>query len=91
MIPVGVLLCFILTILIKNICLELMSIIRLSTLPFPPVIVARGCTCLIAQTYISSNPASGLVLISPPVSNRELFGTMLPTQLIMSLNFQSRF
>ncbi|KAF8807558.1 hypothetical protein BYT27DRAFT_7165368 [Phlegmacium glaucopus] len=69
---------------------ELMSIIRLSTIPFPPVIVARGSSCLIAQTYISSNPASGLVLISPLVSNDELFGTMLPTQL-KEFNYEPKF
>jgi len=33
------------------------------------VIFARSSAALIAQHYISSNPASGLVLISPPTSN----------------------
>jgi len=73
-----------------NIYLELISIIRLSTIPFPPVIIARGSTCLIAQTYISSNPASALVLISPPISNDELLGTMLPTQL-KEFNYEPNF
>jgi len=51
---------------------ELKSVIRASFNPFPPVIFARGAACLITQTYISSNPASGLVLISPPASNNSL-------------------
>ncbi|KAF8912821.1 hypothetical protein CPB84DRAFT_1759588 [Gymnopilus junonius] len=60
---------------------ELFSRIRSSSIPFPPVIFSREATCLIAQTYISSNPASGLVLISPPINNAELIGTKLPTNL----------
>ncbi|KIK04234.1 hypothetical protein K443DRAFT_676002 [Laccaria amethystina LaAM-08-1] len=60
---------------------ELRSAIRLSTIPFPPVIVARSSACLIAQTYISSHPAAGLVLISPPASNDELLGSKLSTRL----------
>ncbi|KAF9452616.1 hypothetical protein P691DRAFT_803732 [Macrolepiota fuliginosa MF-IS2] len=51
---------------------ELRSAVRLCMIPFPPVIFARSAGSLIAQTYISSNPASGLVLISPPVNNTEL-------------------
>ncbi|PPR03157.1 hypothetical protein CVT26_008008 [Gymnopilus dilepis] len=60
---------------------DLQKIVRSSSIPFPPVIFARGAACLIAETYISSNPASGLVLISPPISNADLVGTMLPTGL----------
>ncbi|KAH7915391.1 hypothetical protein BJ138DRAFT_1141995 [Hygrophoropsis aurantiaca] len=48
---------------------ELNSFIRSSTIPFPPVIFASGFASLIAQTYISSHPAHGLFLISPPISN----------------------
>lgn len=51
---------------------ELRSAVRLCMIPFPPVVFARSAGSLIAQTYISSNPASGLVLISPPVKNAEL-------------------
>jgi len=50
----------------------LSSHVRLASIPFPPVIVARGSGALIAQTYISSHPASGLLLISPPSSNAVL-------------------
>lgn len=61
---------------------ELSSAIRLSTIPFPPIIVARGSACLIAQTYISSNPASGMILISPPTSNAEMLeSSRLPSPL----------
>ena len=45
---------------------ELASHIRLLAIPFAPVIVARAGGTLIAQTYVSSHPASALLLISPP-------------------------
>ncbi|KAJ3776939.1 hypothetical protein FB446DRAFT_719706 [Lentinula raphanica] len=48
---------------------ELSTIVKTSSNPFPPILFARNATCLITQTYISSHPASGLVLISPPSSN----------------------
>ncbi|KAJ3567367.1 hypothetical protein NP233_g6412 [Leucocoprinus birnbaumii] len=51
---------------------ELRSAVRLSMIPFPPIIFGRSAGCLIAQTYISSNPATGLVLLSPPANNTEL-------------------
>jgi hypothetical protein len=77
--------------------LELRSMFRLSTIPFPPVIFARASGCLIGQTYVSSNPASGLVLISPPGNNVELQGVMgqdnlpiLPTQL-SEFDFEPHF
>ncbi|KAG7099374.1 hypothetical protein E1B28_001230 [Marasmius oreades] len=61
---------------------ELRSAISLSTIPFPPVIFARGAASLIAQTYISSHPATGLVLISPPSSNEAVVESgLLPTPL----------
>lgn len=70
---------------------ELSSAVRLSTIPFPPVIVARGSACLIAQTYISSNPASGMILLSPPVSNAELVEcSKLPTPLT-EFDFEPNF
>ncbi|KII94331.1 hypothetical protein PLICRDRAFT_100150 [Plicaturopsis crispa FD-325 SS-3] len=49
---------------------EMKSVVRLSMIPFPPVIIARSAGALVAQRYISSNPASGLILISPPASNK---------------------
>ncbi|EKM83749.1 hypothetical protein AGABI1DRAFT_66672, partial [Agaricus bisporus var. burnettii JB137-S8] len=76
---------------------ELRSTIRLSTIPFPPVIFARASGCLIGQTYVSSNPATGLVLISPPRNNAELQGIMghdklpiLQSQL-SEFNFEPHF
>ncbi|KAF8973720.1 hypothetical protein BDZ97DRAFT_1912188 [Flammula alnicola] len=69
---------------------ELASTIRLSAIPFPPVIVARASACLIAETYISSNPSSGLILISPPVSNAELSIDKLPTPL-EEFNYEPNF
>jgi hypothetical protein len=40
--------------------------IRLLNIPFAPIIVASGSSCLVAQAYISDHAASGLVLVSPP-------------------------
>jgi len=74
------------SLLIKNVISsylfqELKVNLRLSGSPFPPVIFARGFASLIAQTYISSNPAHGLFLISPPLSNALLFPAVLRTPL----------
>ncbi|KAH9916040.1 uncharacterized protein B0H18DRAFT_1039403 [Fomitopsis serialis] len=76
---------------------ELSSHIRLTMIPFAPIIFARGSGALIAQTYISSHPASGLLLISPPVSNATLKSSSeadgnapLPTAL-PEFNFEPRF
>ncbi|PCH34994.1 hypothetical protein WOLCODRAFT_133680 [Wolfiporia cocos MD-104 SS10] len=68
---------------------ELSSHIRLTAIPFAPIILARGTGALIAQTYISSHPASGLLLISPPKSNASVSSSsftssdrqLLPTPL----------
>jgi hypothetical protein len=68
---------------------ELSSDISLAGIPFPPVIFARSSASLIAQTYVSSNPASGLFLISPPSSNLVLKG-LLPTPL-REFDFEPKF
>ncbi|OAX44770.1 hypothetical protein K503DRAFT_861062 [Rhizopogon vinicolor AM-OR11-026] len=67
--------------LLDHLSEELKLNLRLSGSPFPPVIFARGFASLIAQTYVSSNPAHGLFLISPPLSNASLFPSVLPTHL----------
>nr|XP_031858566.1 uncharacterized protein CI109_005946 [Kwoniella shandongensis]KAA5525638.1 hypothetical protein CI109_005946 [Kwoniella shandongensis] len=41
------------------------SQIRLMAIPFPPIIIARGGSTLLAQAYIEDHPASGLVLLDP--------------------------
>lgn len=56
---------------------------------FPPVIFARSSACLIAQTYISSNPATALFLISPPPTNDNTKGR-LPTRL-KEFDFEPKF
>jgi len=73
-----------------NLFKELKSVVRLTAIPFPPVIVASGSACLVAQTYISSNPASAMVLISPPVSNNELDSKRFPTPL-EEFNYEPEF
>ena len=72
---------------------ELASHIRLLAIPFAPVIIARAAGTLIAQTYISSFPASALLLISPPPSNPALAASdklLLPTAL-PEFDFEPRF
>lgn len=59
-------------------------------MPFPPIIFARSLSCLIAQTYISSHPASGLFLISPPISNASVSKALLPSKL-PEFNFEAKF
>ncbi|KAG8765344.1 hypothetical protein FRC12_007543 [Ceratobasidium sp. 428] len=69
---------------------DLLSHIRLAAIPFPPVIVARAGACIVAQSYVESNPASGLVLIEPPVSNASCVPNLLPSP-IAEFTFEPRF
>ncbi|KAI0821827.1 hypothetical protein BC628DRAFT_1328650 [Trametes gibbosa] len=69
---------------------ELASHIRMLAIPFAPVIVSRAGGTLIAQTYISSHPATALLLISPPPSNAAVSQTLLPTP-ISEFNFEPKF
>ncbi|KAG8946904.1 hypothetical protein FRC04_011331 [Tulasnella sp. 424] len=60
---------------------ELASQIRLSGQMFKPCIISHGAGgSMIAQTYIESNNASGLVMISPAVDTHEAFH-LLPSPL----------
>ena len=73
-----------------DVVLEVSSHIRLCGIPFPPVIIARSSASLIAQTYISSHPASGLILISPPPSNlSDSLQNLLPD--LPEFDFEPRF
>jgi pimeloyl-ACP methyl ester carboxylesterase len=55
------------------------------------VIIARSMGSLIAQTFVSSHPASGLVLISPPSSNSaDSVKALLPSPL-PEFDFEPRF
>ncbi|KAI0628647.1 hypothetical protein C8Q77DRAFT_361061 [Trametes polyzona] len=69
---------------------ELASHIRMLSIPFAPVIVSRAGGTLIAQTYISSHPATGLLLISPPPSNAAVSQSLLSTPL-REFDFEPRF
>lgn len=69
---------------------ELRNEIILSTIPFPPIIFARESACLVSQAYISSFPASGLFLISPPASNSLVPKHKLPTNLV-EFDFEPKF
>ena len=40
--------------------------IRLMAIPFPPILIASGSSCLLAQQYVGDNPVSGLVMLDAP-------------------------
>ncbi|WVW83515.1 hypothetical protein I302_105536 [Kwoniella bestiolae CBS 10118] len=44
---------------------QLSTEIRLLAIPFPPILIARGISTLLAQAYIEDHPSSGLVLLDP--------------------------
>ncbi|TFK52772.1 hypothetical protein OE88DRAFT_1711671 [Heliocybe sulcata] len=69
---------------------ELRSHVRLAAIPFAPVIVSRSTGSLIAQTYISSNPARGLIMINPPANNDSVPEMLLPTPL-EEFNYEPKF
>ncbi|KAG8957949.1 hypothetical protein FRC03_009670 [Tulasnella sp. 419] len=70
--------------------IELSYHIRLSSIPFPPVLIGRSVAgSLIAQTYLSSHPASGLLLISPPTNTQSL-SVSLPSDL-KDFDYEPRF
>ncbi|KAH9917132.1 uncharacterized protein BXZ73DRAFT_53449 [Epithele typhae] len=76
--------------LMKHYESEVASHIRLLSIPFAPVIIARRAGALIAQSYISSYPATALLLISPPPANVVLPRTLLPTTL-PEFTFETKF
>lgn len=41
---------------------------KLDTTPFPPLLIAKDLSTLIAEQYVSSNPLSALVLVNPPLT-----------------------
>lgn len=51
---------------------ELVAALQEAQTTFPPVIFARQCAGLISQTYISSHPATAMILLSPPPSNADV-------------------
>ncbi|KAJ6627241.1 hypothetical protein B0H10DRAFT_2161316 [Mycena sp. CBHHK59/15] len=71
---------------------HLKSEIRLSGhISFPPVIFARSFASLIAQTYISSNPATAMMLMGNiPSTNVEVPKQLLPTPL-EEFNYEPKF
>ncbi|TDL16609.1 hypothetical protein BD410DRAFT_816684 [Rickenella mellea] len=81
---------------LQNAASELREAITTSPSPFPPVLVARGLASLVAQTYISSYPASALLLIDPPASPKTYplssseARKFLPTK-VKDFDFEPRF
>lgn len=69
---------------------ELRAKLRILGYSFPPVVFASGFASLIAQAYISSHPAQGLFLVSPPLSNASLYPGSLPTPL-SEFNYELQF
>jgi hypothetical protein len=70
--------------------IDLASHVRLAAIPFPPVIIARAGACIVAQSYIESNPAYALALIEPPLSNSSCVPKLLPTPT-EEFTFEPRF
>ncbi|KDQ12111.1 hypothetical protein BOTBODRAFT_113350 [Botryobasidium botryosum FD-172 SS1] len=71
---------------------ELVSHIRLAAIPFAPLLIARSAAgALIAQTYISSHPASGLILLSPPTSNASSSTKSLLPAHLKEFDYEPRF
>lgn len=52
---------------------------------------ARSGGTLIAQTYVSSNPVSGLVLICPPTSTSSQTATRLLPSPLREFDYEPRF
>ena len=50
---------------------ELSSELSKAGSPFPPLLCAAGLDTLLAQTYVSSHPLSGLLLVNPPLTIKE--------------------
>lgn len=67
--------------LITGHVIGLRSAIRSAMIPFAPVIIARSAACVIAQTYVSSNPAIGIFLVVPDASSQAVPTKLLPTTL----------
>ena len=75
--------------------LDLRALIHSTGIPFPPILYAQHLGCLIAQTYVSSNPLYALILDSPPLSCASLsswpgLGARLPLPL-PEFTFEPRF
>ncbi|KAF8634009.1 hypothetical protein AX15_001183 [Amanita polypyramis BW_CC] len=64
--------------------------VRSAVVPFAPIVIARSAGCIIGQAYISSNPATGLFLVSPPSSTEAVSRTLLSAPLD-EFNFEARF
>jgi hypothetical protein len=54
-----------------NVVAELSQQVRVTGIPFPPVILSRSWTSLISQAYISDHPCSALLLLSPPTPDAQ--------------------
>jgi hypothetical protein len=52
---------------------EISHHVRLSMIPFAPILIARAAGTQIAQRYVSSHPASGMALLDSPISDMEKF------------------
>ncbi|CAE6489127.1 unnamed protein product [Rhizoctonia solani] len=76
--------------LVEYLTKDLASHVRLAAIPFPPVIIARAGACIVAQSYVESNPAYALALIEPPISNSSCVPKLLPT-LIKEFTFEPHF
>ncbi|WFD35135.1 hypothetical protein MCUN1_001984 [Malassezia cuniculi] len=62
--------------------------------PYPPVLIARHASCILAEVYASSNPLSALQLVDPPVTLArapQRFPDAFPAEPDLELNFEAHF
>ena len=62
--------------------------------PFPPVLIARHASCILAEVYASSNPLSALQLVDPPLTLHhatQRFPEAFPSEPDVELNFEAHF
>ncbi|BGP39835.1 hypothetical protein JCM10450v2_003805 [Rhodotorula kratochvilovae] len=73
---------------------ELVSLLRdpAASSPFPPLLFASSASSLLAETYVSSHPLSGLCLVSPfaAASAHTALPSAFPTQL-KEFNYEPGF
>jgi hypothetical protein len=55
------------------------------------VIIAHSSSTLLSQAYISDNPASGIVLVSPPADNASISSSSEPEDRLPEFNYEPHF
>lgn len=69
---------------------ELAHQVRLLAIPFPPILISSSTSTLLTQSYISDHPASGIVLVAPPVDNASVASSN-PDDRLPEFNYEPHF